>query len=147
VGLNKLDLIDKTERRKVMESARTALHFAPWAPIVPISAKTGSGLDELMRTVSVAAEQFKRRVTTGALNRFFATVLERHPPPTHKGRAPRIYFITQAQSEPPLFVAMSNAPDHIKESYKRFVSNEIRKAFDFSTIPIRVEYRLRARRQ
>ena len=55
--------------------------------------------------------------------------------------------MTQAQSSPPLFVAWTNAPDSIKESYKRFVENQIRKAFGFQSVPVTVQYRKRERRE
>ncbi|MBI3207132.1 MAG: ribosome biogenesis GTPase Der [Polyangiaceae bacterium] len=147
IGLNKTDLLDKAGRKRAEEQVRDSLRFAPWAPLVQVSAKNGWGVQDLMRTVRKAAEEFDRRVTTGELNRFFATVLEHRTPPTHKGRAPRIYFITQARSSPPVFVAVSNAPEHIKESYKRYVINQIRKTFGFECVPIELVFRGRGKRE
>jgi GTPase len=147
VGLNKIDTIPRDERRSAVEHARGVLAFARWAPIVPLSAKTGAGTVELMKAVSIAATEVRRRVTTGELNRFFREVLERQPPPTHRGRAPRVYYLTQAESSPPLFVAWASHPDSIKPSYKRFVENQIRKAFGFQSVPVTVQYRARERRE
>jgi GTPase len=123
------------------------LHFAPWVPIVPISARSGTGLPLLMQTAWTAAEEFRHRVSTGELNRFFEQVLDRHPPPTSGGKAPRLYYITQAQSAPPVFVAMSNAPKAIRESYQRFLVNQIREHFGFRSVPIRVFYKQKGRRE
>jgi GTP-binding protein len=145
VGLNKIDVVPRNERKKVIEAAGDVLAFARWAPLIGLSAKTGAGYDELARSILVASEEIHQRIPTAALNRFFRTVLERQPPPTHGGRAPRIYYMTQVETSPPLFVAMTNAPDHIKESYKRFVENQIRKEFGFKSIPIVVQYRERER--
>ena len=147
VGLNKADLLGRAERRAAEQNARDALHFAPWAPIVAISAKTGFGLDTLMQTVAKAADEFTRRVPTGELNRFFEQVLQHRAPPTAHGRAPRIYYITQAQTAPPVFVAMSSAPEYIQEGYKRFVANQIRKSFGFECVPVQVVFRKRARKE
>jgi len=145
VGLNKIDLTDKAGRKRAEEQVRDALRFAPWAPIVALSAKTGAGIAELMRTVKRAADEFTRRVPTAELNRFFEQVLEHRAPPTHRGRAPRIYYITQAQSAPPVFVAITNAPEHIKESYRRYVVNQIRKSFGFECVPIELAFRGRSK--
>jgi GTP-binding protein len=145
VGLNKVDLLDKKGRKKAEEGVRDALRFAPWAPIVQISAKTGYGLRDLMATVKKAGNEFHRRVPTGELNRFFEEVVEHRSPPIHKGRAPRIYYITQAESAPPVFIAVTNAPEHIKESYRRYVMNQIRQSFGFECIPI--DLRFRAKRK
>lgn len=141
VGLNKMDTLRARARKEAVAQAREALSFATFAPIVPISAKTGENLDQLLSTVVRAAESMRTRVPTGELNRFFEEVLSRQPPPTHRGRAPRIYYVTQAETSPPLFVAMSNEPAHIKPSYQRFVINQIRKAFGFEGVPISVQYR------
>jgi GTP-binding protein len=147
VGLNKLDLLSSKEQKDAMEAAREALRFAPWASIVPLSAKNGEGVTELMHRVWSAFEQLGRRISTGELNRFFEEVLERRPPPTSGGRAPRIYYITQAETSPPVFVAMTNAPANIADSYKRFVVNQIRSAFGFEGVPLVVRYRQRSRRE
>jgi GTPase len=147
VGLNKIDLLDKAGRKRALEQAQSALTFAKWVPLVPLSAKTGAGVPELMRAVATAADEVKRRVSTAELNRFFRTVLERQPPPTHKGKAPRIYFLTQVEASPPLFIAWASFPDSIKVSYQRFVENQIRKEFGFQSVPVHVVYRERERRE
>jgi GTPase len=145
VALNKVDALEARVRQAAERKARETLVFAPWAPIVPLSAKTGTGVDKLMRRVADASNEFRRRVPTGELNRFFEQVIERQPPPTSAGRAPRIYYITQAETAPPLFVAVSSAPAAIPASYRRFVANQIRKAFGFESVPILVRYRGRKR--
>lgn len=147
VACNKLDLVEPRDRRGALDKARQVLHFARWAPIVPLSVKTGEGVPELMRSVRIAYEQYLRRISTGELNRFFEKVLLEHPPPTSGGRAPRIFYITQAKTEPPVFVAITNAPSNIRESYKRFVVNQIRKNFGFGSVPLYVHYKKRAQRE
>ena len=145
VGLNKIDVVPRAKRKMVLEEAARVLNFARWAPMIGLSAKTGAGSEELARAVVVASEEIHRRISTAQLNRFFREVLERQPPPTHGGKAPRIYYMTQVESSPPLFLAWTNAPDSIKTSYKRFVENQIRKAFGFTSIPVNVIYKLRER--
>jgi GTPase len=146
IGLNKIDLMRGADRKRAIEQAEDALRFARWAPLVPLSAQQGSGVAELMKNVELAATEFEKRVPTGALNRFFEEVLERRQPPTRGGRAPRIYYVTQAEVAPPMFVAMCNAPEAIADSYKRFLTNQIREAFGFSAVPLNVIYRKRERR-
>ncbi len=142
IALNKIDLInEKGGLSKAEEATRDKISFAPWAPICRLSAKTGRGTDTLLETIEKVGSSFVRRVPTGELNRFFASVLETHPPPTHGGRAPRLYFITQASSRPPTFVVSTSAPDKIHFSYRRYVQNQIRKAFAFEGVPVVVHYR------
>ncbi len=147
VGLNKVDLLSVEDAKKAVGQARDVLSFVPWAPLTRISAKTGRGVDRLLSTIVRVHEQFDKRITTGELNRFFETVLERHPPPTHGGKAPRFYFITQAKTRPPTFVIVTSHPDDLHFSYQRYVINAIRDAFGFEGVPVRVYYRRKDRRE
>lgn len=146
IALNKSDLLDPKELAKAEANARDKLAFTPWAPIVKLSAKTGRGVAQLVDTVSKVREAWGGRVSTGELNRFFEEVLETHPPPTMGGRATRLYYVTQAESRPPTFVVVTNAPEHVHFSYQRYIQNTIRKRFGFDGTPIRIRYRAKRKR-
>ncbi len=143
IALNKADLLDKAGKKKAEELARDKITFAHYAPMETLSAKTGRGVGALLDRVVRVHDSFVRRVPTAQLNRFFDEVLATHPPPTKGGKAPRLYFITQAESRPPLFVVMTNAPDAIHMSYHRYIANQLRKRFDIEGIPIRIRYKAR----
>jgi GTP-binding protein len=146
VGLNKVDLLSGEDRKKARERAEDNLHFAKFAPVMELSAKTGRGVPELVAKATKIAREWHRRVPTAELNRFFREVIERQPPPTDGGRAPRIFYITQAESAPPTFVAMCSGAVNIKASYQRFVINQIRKTFNFEGVPIQVHYREKSKK-
>ena len=146
VGLNKMDLLSREEQKKAREQAQDTLVFAKFAPIMELSAKTGRGVSELVTKATKIAREWERRVPTSELNRFFRDVIERQPPPTDGGRAPRIFYVTQAESSPPLFVAMSSGAANIKASYQRFVTNQIRSTFGFEGVPIKVHYKERTKK-
>ena len=146
VVLNKCDLVGKTALAKAEENAREKLSFVPYVPIVRTSAKTGRGTGDLFQTIDTVREAFYKRVPTGELNRFFEQVIETRPPPTMGARSPRLFYVTQAEVAPPTFVAMTNAPDSIHFSYRRFVTNQLRKHFDFEGVPLRIHYKARRRR-
>jgi GTPase len=145
IALNKADLLSKSELAKAEEDAREKLSFAPFVPLVRVSAKTGRGLGELFQTIDKVGASFRGRVSTGELNRFFEQVLQTRTPPTSGGKAPRLYYITQAETAPPVFVVQASAPDAVHFSYQRFVVNQLRKHFGFEGVPIEVVYRERRR--
>ncbi len=147
VALNKFDLLSPKDRKRRLADAAETLRFAAWAQIIGLSALTGNGVSEVMKSVRTCSEQLRRRVPTGELNRFFEQVLATHPPPTYGPRAPRIYYVTQVGVAPPLFVAVTNAPEHIAPSYQRYVTNQLRKAFGFESVPLVVKYRDKDRRK
>ncbi len=145
IALNKCDLLTREEWKKAEEGARDKLSFAPYAPVVRMSAKSGRGVSELFAAIDRVKAAFGQRVGTGELNRFFAEVLEMRPPPTSGGKAPRLYYITQAETAPPAFVVTASAPEAVHFSYRRFVVNQIRKRFGFEGVPVRVFYKGRRR--
>lgn len=145
IALNKCDLLDRDAKKRAVELTREKISFAPFVPIVEISAKTGRGVNDLFDTVRDVGAAYHKRVGTGELNRFFAEVLETRPPPTSGGKAPRLYYVTQADTAPPTFVIVSSAPESVHFSYRRFVVNQLRKKFGFDGVPIRVFYKEKRR--
>lgn len=146
IALNKVDKLDKAELAKAEEDAKDKLSFAPWAHYTKVSAKTGRGMDTLLESIDKVHASYTQRIGTGELNRFFEHVLKTHPPPTHGGRAPRLYFVTQVEVKPPGFVVMTSDPEKIHFSYQRYVQNQIRKSFKYDGVPIVVYYRAKRRR-
>ena len=146
VALNKADLLDGDTLKNARRRVREILAFVPWAPIVTVSAKTGRGVNKLLDRVDAVTVEHRKRVSTGEVNRFFEEVLERHPPPTMRNRAVRLYYVTQAQVSPPTFVVVTNEPDAVHFSYQRYVVNQIRERFGFEGTPVRVFYRRKKRR-
>ncbi len=147
VGLNKSDLLSDAERMRAIAKAKETLAFAPWAKLVLLSAKTGRGASKILDAADAAIAAHRARVTTAELNRFFEEVLEHHPPPTYKHRPVRLYYVTQAETRPPRFVAVTNEPEGIHFSYQRYVVNALRERFGFEGTPIRVSYRAKPRRE
>ncbi len=147
IALNKSDLLDKERTKESRLDAHDTLSFASWAPFTRLSAKTGRGVDRLLKTIDAVYESYTKRVATGELNRFFDEVLLKHPPPTQGGRAPRFYYITQAKNRPPSFMIVTSHPDNLHFSYQRYVKNAIRKRFGFEGTPLRIFYRRKDRRE
>lgn len=146
IALNKADLLDRKAIGRAETLALEKLSFAPWAPVVHLSAKTGRGVGGLFDVVTRVREDWTKRVPTGEMNRFFEEVLATHPPPTSGGRAVRLYFVTQAETRPPTFVIVTNEPENVHFSYQRYIQNQIRKRFGFEGVPIRIRYRKKRRR-
>jgi GTP-binding protein len=139
IALNKSDLLDGPGAGKELrEQASDELHFISYAPYVHVSALRGEGLGKLMSEVDRVATEHKRRVTTGELNRFFAEVLETHPPPVYKNRAVRINYMTQGGIRPPTFLLWASRPDGVSPSYRRFIANQLRARYGFGGTPLRV---------
>ncbi len=139
IAVNKWDAIEK--ETKTMENLRKAimhdLAFMSFAPIVFISALEGQRLPQLMQAVKDAALENKRRISTGMLNDVLNEATARVQPPSDKGRRLKIYYMTQASTQPPTFVFFVNRKDLFHFSYQRYLENRIRDTFGFKGTPIR----------
>ena len=125
---------------------RRKLKFLDYAPVVFVSALTGERLGKLYGLIDRVAEARQRRVSTGELNRWLASVdLERGTSPA--SRKVKIYYVTQASAAPPTFVLFTNQKLPLHFSYRRFLENRLRAAFDFTGTPIRFTQRLKKTRE
>ena len=143
LAINKWDLVKDRQAalRRLRDRLGTSLAQARGVPLLTISALTGGGVDKLLPKVLAVFEIWSRRVTTGELNRWLAEVGERHPPPVSKGRRVRLRYITQAKSRPPTFILFASRPEGLPDSYLRYMTNELREAFDLPGVPIRLHPR------
>ncbi|RPF91263.1 MAG: hypothetical protein CBD28_000390 [Rhizobiales bacterium TMED168] len=106
-----------------------------------ISAKKKQGIDELMSLLEKLDLICEKRLSTSELNNFLTQTLNKHPHPNKNGRSVKIKYITQPKIRPSHFVVFSNYPSYIKDSYKRYLINEIRKKFNLNGVPIRMDFR------
>ncbi|MEZ4408491.1 MAG: ribosome biogenesis GTPase Der [Polyangiales bacterium] len=146
VGLNKVDAVDTATERAAVARAHEQLSFAPWIPVMKLSAKAGKGTTSLLSMVDRAFDAHGRRVGTGEANRFFEEVVQKHPPPTNLGKAVRIYYVSQVGTHPPRFAAVTNYPDAVNTAYQRYLQNQLRERFNFDAVPVRVSFRPKRRR-
>ena len=124
------------------EQARRHLTFLSYAPIVFVSASTGKGLNKLYSTLELVAKERRKRIGTGAMNRFLAKVdFERASVPMNK--RVRIFYMTQAAVSPPTFILFTDRVVKLHFAYQRFLENQIREAFGFVGSPIWIKNRAR----
>ena len=109
--------------------------------LVPVSGLTGYGLEAMMAAVFAADEVWNRRVSTADLNRWLATTQQRHPPPLVAGRRLRLRYLTQVNTRPPSFALFASKPSELPDSYRRYLVNALREAFDLPGTPIRLMLR------
>jgi GTP-binding protein len=145
VVVNKWDLIEKDAHtmEDYRESARVALDFMPYAPLVFISAKFGQRVDQVLETALLVMEEREKRVPTAALNKLLREAVAKHPPASRPGKWLKFYYATQVDVSPPTFVFFCNDPKQLHFSYRRYLENELREAFHFTGTPIRLSFRSR----
>jgi len=134
-GTHSHDLAPKPSPKIYEEQVRDHLKFLDYAPIVFLSAATGTGVEALFKKVELVARERRKRVTTGQMNRFLANVdFQRASVPMN--RRVKIYYMTQAAVAPPTFVLFTDRDVKLHFAFERFLANQIRAAFGFIGSPI-----------
>ncbi|HET9333169.1 MAG TPA: ribosome biogenesis GTPase Der [Gemmatimonadota bacterium] len=147
VCVNKWDLIEKDERTAAGYEAafRAQARTLAWAPMVTISAATGQRVTRALEVAEEVWKEWHKKVPTPELNKVLHRATANVHPPQSKSRrgsrVVRVLYAHQAETGPPLFLFYANEPQAIPEHYRRYLENEIRDAFGFAGVPLRLFFR------
>ncbi len=141
--INKWDLAQKETNTLKKVEAEIRKEIEPYidVPILFISVKEKQ---RIFKAIETALEVYKNRsqkIKTRKLNDVLLPIIESFPPPANKGKYVKIKFITQLPTTQPQFAFFCNLPQYIKEPYKRFLENQLRKHFNFTGVPISIYMR------
>src|SRR5229473_367523 len=143
IVVNKIDLVEPAMRKAAYW--RTALtgrfKFAPFAPIVTVSAKTKEGIQSLIPAALEVVGHRRTKIPPNELNRVLRQAFVDHPPPSFKGRRLRLGYATQAASEAPTVVMFVNDVGLLHFSYRRYLEKAIRERFGLEGNPLKLVLR------
>lgn len=139
--LNKWDKLKEIPNQ--MEAVKDRIKFLfpilSFAPVVPISALTGEGVDKVLNQVNIVWSQLNKRIETPRLNEALKRWTENQEPPRHSNGRFKLLYGTQFKSNPVQFVFFINRKNGFPDSYMQYITNNIRKDLGFSAIPLHVD--------
>ena len=144
VLVNKWDLVEKAKQKQdeFREALKWQLRFVAHAPILFGSALHGRQVTKVLDVAVQLFDEFHLRVPTPMLNRLLQKVVDAHPPPSDRGRPLRFYYITQVATAPPTFALTCNRPRSVTQSYRRYLTNQLREALRVR-VPLHLVFRAR----
>jgi len=137
---NKWDLVKEPRKSfpKFEEQVRQKLRFLEFAPLLTVSAKTGQGLNKLLSSIGKVYREYSKNISTGRLNDCFERAIMKNPMSSYRGKFLKLLYTTQVKNCPPTFRCFINYPQGVHFSYKRYLTNSLRKVFGFSGTPVRL---------
>jgi len=135
VVLNKWELLESEERRKVEADMARMLYFLADAPVLKISALTGKGVHKMRPVLQETIEQYHRKVPTRDVNRIIAEAQQRQP----AGGGARVLFAVQGAIDPPTFTLFVYRD--LPAPYVRYLERSIREGFGFGSVPLKLRMR------
>ncbi len=142
--VNKWDLIENKESNTLKDFEKyIRKEIEPFTdvPIVFISALTKQRIYKAIETAVEVYKNRSKKIKTSELNDVLLPIIENNPPPAYKGKYIKIKYITQLPTPQPQFAFFCNLPQYIRDPYKRFIENQLRKEFDFHGVPVSVYFR------
>jgi GTP-binding protein len=134
-GMRLFDGKPPADKKIYEQQVRDSLKYLDYAPLLFVSAAESKGIAEVFKKVELVARERRKRVSTGAMNRFLDKIdFQRASVPMN--RRVKIYYMTQAAVAPPTFVLFTDRDVKLHFSYERFLANEIRDTFKFIGSPI-----------
>jgi len=141
--VNKWDLVEKDHKSVQVLEKDIFKKLEPFndVPVVFTSAITKQRIHKVLDVAMEVYNNRRRKIPTSKLNDVMLRAIEEHRPPAVKGKFIRIKYVTQLPTYAPSFAFFCNLPQYIKDSYKRYLENQIRKNFNFSGVPIQIFFR------
>ncbi|MCW3787366.1 ribosome biogenesis GTPase Der [Plebeiibacterium sediminum] len=138
--INKWDLIEKDTMTMKRYEDEVRSKFAPFVdfPIIFTSVLTKQRIHKALEMAVTVYENKTRKIPTSKLNEAMQQIVHDNPPPSTKGKYIKIKYIMQLPTNTPAFAFFCNLPQYVREPYKRFLENKLRKMWDFSGVPIQI---------
>jgi len=149
IVVNKWDAVEKDAHtmNAFTENIRDRLHFVRYAPIIFISALEGQRIHQVLEVAYRVWEARFLRMATSDVNRLMREAIEKHPPHTKGTKRLKFLYASQVRTDPPLILFHVNDPSQVHFTYKRYLENQFREAFEFEGTPIRMSFRAREDRR
>ncbi len=141
--VNKWDSIEKETTTTKSYEEDIISKIAPFTdlPILFVSALNKQRIHKALETAMAVFENRKQKIATSKLNEVMLAAIEKTPPPSIKGKYVKIKYVTQLPTHSPTFAFFCNLPQYIKDPYKRYLENQMRKSFELTGVPIRIVFR------
>lgn len=137
--LNKFDLVKEPEEalKRLKSAVERKLWFFSHSPLLTTSGLTRRRVTKIFPLIDDVLKERGKRISTSELNRF----LEGISPPSYKGKAVKLRYMTQVASNPPVFAVFTNRPEGIRESFIRHLESKLREKYSFKGVPIKIHVR------
>ncbi|MEQ1800105.1 MAG: ribosome biogenesis GTPase Der [Lacibacter sp.] len=141
--VNKWDLVVKETNtaRDYEKELKTRLLPFNDIPILFISATEKTRIMQAIEAALQVVDNRQRKIATSELNEAVQKSLQAFHPPVVRGVPVSIKYVTQLPTPVPSFAFFCNHPDDVKQPYKNYLENQLRKAFDFTGTPMRLFFR------
>jgi GTP-binding protein len=141
VAINKWDAANSDQRAEVKRDLERKMGFLTFAPHHFISARTGSGIPAVLKSVREVFAAAMVKLPTPRLTRTLQLAVERQQPPRAGLVRPKLRYAHQGGVNPPVIVVHGNALQHVPDAYRRYLERFFAEAFKLRGTPLRIQFK------
>ena len=141
IVINKWDTIPDKGANTMKEFTKIIQEkIAPFndVPIIFTSVTQKQRILDVLEAAAKVYNNKSKRISTSKLNEVMLEEIANYPPPAIKGEYIKIKYVTQLPTPSPSFAFFCNLPQYVRDDYKRYLENKLRKHFDFTGVPIQI---------
>jgi GTP-binding protein len=143
VLVNKWDTVKKETNTARDYEKELKERLAPFndVPILFVSATEKLRIMQAIESALEVVEHKQTKIPTAQLNDVIQKSIQAYHPPVVRGVPVSIKYVTQLPTAVPSFAFFCNHPDDVKQPYKNYLENQLRKSFNLKGVPIRLFFR------
>jgi GTP-binding protein len=148
ICLNKVDLLNSTmqdqkKKREWLLDLRSTIPWLSYCELITISAKKGSYLTQLKKSIVNTLMVRRKKIGTSKLNKTVASLIDRHPivVSSSNGNRFNVKYASMLKSAPPTFLLFSNKSQGIPANYRKYLSKGLRAEFNLVNTPVHLIFR------
>ena len=140
--LNKWDLVEGPDKKaEIRDRIEDRMMFVNYAPVIAIIATTGKNTHRIWTAIDEAYANYSKTISTSKLNIWLAEIRDFGFAPSKGKRVMKLKYVTQTGTRPPVFTFFANHSDLVDDNYERYLTNRLRKSFDFTGTPIEIRFK------
>lgn len=139
--INKWDHLTDHHKEQVKSRLNHKLQAFQWLPMVFTSALHGSGLRHVMERVALLLERANMVLTANQLTNVLIEAYKAHQPPLVQGLSSQLKYAHPGGHHPMRIIIHGKRVNKLPDSYKRYLENTFRDAFDLKGIPLVLQFK------
>jgi GTP-binding protein len=144
VAVNKWDGLTPNAREEIKRELDRKLGFLGFAAVHTISARDGTGIAPLLRSIDQAYAAAVARLPTPRLTRTLQEAVSRQQPPRAGFTRPKLRYAHQGGVNPPVIVIHGTALRQVPDTYRRYLERFFLEAFQLRGTPLRIQFKTAA---
>ena len=141
IAINKWDGLELSHKNRIKAQLDRKLGFIDYACIHFISALHGSGVGKLFVSINKISQSISIAPAASKITAILQQATQAHSPPVVHGRRIKLRYAHIGGHDPIRIIVHGNQTDRVPESYKRYLSKQMRQQLKLIGTPVLIDFK------